>query len=163
NTLARTYAEQLPAIPVPEPFDQHAFWRYTLLTGLVPGVLILLLMPFVPESLVWTERKRAGTLRRPRFGELFSPELRRVTLVGTALSACAYAAAFGALQLTPTQIVPGLSTLAEQQKALKPLRDEAKELNDQLNEVQPQLRAQFKSVPGLEDVVNARSVTAREL
>jgi MFS family permease len=163
NTLARTFAEQLPAIPVPEPFDPHAYWRYTLLTGLVPGVLILVLMPLVPESRVWAERKRAGTLGRPRFGELFSPELRRATLVSTALSACAYAAAFGALQLTPTQVAPGLPSLAEQQKALKPLREEATELNGQLNAIQPQLRAQYPAVPGLEEVVNARSVTLREL
>jgi MFS family permease len=163
NTLARALAEHLPPIPVPEPFDPHAYWRYTLLTGLIPGALILLLMPFVPESRVWMERKRAGALKRPRFRELFSPQLRRVTLVTTALSACAYAAAFGALQLTPTQVVPGLPSLAEQQKELKPLRDEALELNKQLNEVQPKLRAQFQAVGGLEDVVNARAVTLREL
>ena len=84
-------------IPVPA-----APWRYTLLTGLVPGALILLLMPFVPESRVWRERKLAGTLKRPSFGELFSPELRRTTIVTTLLSACGYAAAFGALQLTPS-------------------------------------------------------------
>ena len=74
-------------------------WRYTLLTGLVPGALILLLMPFVPESRVWKAKKPAGTLKRPSFGELFSPELRRTTIVTTLLSACGYAAAFGALQL----------------------------------------------------------------
>jgi MFS family permease len=163
NALAVAYADRLPAIPVPEPFDPHAFWRYTLLTGLVPGVLILLLMPFVPESQVWLERKRAGTLRRPSFGELFAPGLRRVTIVSTALSACAYAAAFGALQLTPTQIVPGMPILAEQQSQLKPLRDEATDLNKQLNELRPNLEARYREVPGLRDVVNARSAAARDL
>lgn len=88
-----------------------AAWRYTLLTGLIPGALILLLMPFVPESRVWAEKKRTGTLKRPRFGELFSPELRRTTIVTTLLSACGYAAAFGALQLTPLQMAPGLPAL----------------------------------------------------
>jgi MFS family permease len=91
-------------------------WRYTLLTGLIPGALILLLMPFVPESRVWAEKKRAGTLKRPRFGELFSPELRRTTIVTTLLSACGYAAAFGALQLTPSIMVPGLPVIAEARK-----------------------------------------------
>ena len=56
NAAALKYASSLPAFPVPEPFDPHAFWRYTLLTGLVPGVLILLMMPFVPESQSWLER-----------------------------------------------------------------------------------------------------------
>ena len=86
---------------------QATAWRYTLLTGLVPGGLILLLMPFVPESRVWREKKLAGTLKRPRFAELFSPALRRTTIVTTLLSACGYAAAFGALQLTPLQMTPG--------------------------------------------------------
>ncbi len=103
----------LPAIPFPAGHDPaNVAWRYTLLTGLVPGLAILLLLPFVPESRVWLERKRAGTLRRPGFGELFSPGLIRTTIVTTVLSACGYAAAFGALQLTPPQIVPGLPALA---------------------------------------------------
>ena len=34
-------------------------WRFTLLTGLIPGALILLMLPFVPESQAWRERKRA--------------------------------------------------------------------------------------------------------
>jgi MFS family permease len=92
---------------------QAAEWRYTLLTGLVPGALILLLMPFVPESRVWWEKKQSGTLKRPRFAELFSPELRRTTIVTTLLSACGYAAAFGALQLTPLQMVPALPVIAQ--------------------------------------------------
>ncbi len=95
-------------LPVPA-----AAWRYTLLTGLIPGALILLLMPFVPESQLWWQRKQAGALRRPRFRELFAPELRAATLTTTVLSACAYAAAFGALQLTPLQIVPGLPVIEE--------------------------------------------------
>lgn len=137
NTLTVDYALSLPALPIAEPFNPHASWRYTLITGLIPGALILLLMPFVPESRRWLERKRAGSLRRPRFGELFAPGLIRTTLVTTGLSACAYAGAFGALQLTPAQVVPGLPSVAEQQKALLPLRQEATELNIQLNRTEP--------------------------
>lgn len=92
-----------------------AAWRYTLLTGLIPGALILFLLPFVPESQVWKKKKLDGTLKRASFGELFTPELRRTTLVTTVLSACGYAAAFGALQLTPLQIAPGLPDLAARQ------------------------------------------------
>jgi MFS family permease len=109
-------AGSLPALPVASGFDPHAAWRYTLLTGLIPGAAILFLLPFVPESRAWLEKKRAGTLKRPRFSELFAPELRRTTLVTTILSACGYAAAFGALQLTPLQIAPGLPDLADKQK-----------------------------------------------
>jgi MFS family permease len=109
----------LPALPVPEGSNAHAAWRYTLLTGLVPGAIILLLMFFVPESRVWAERKKAGTLKRPSLLELFTPELRRTTVVTTVLSACAYAAAFGALQLGPLVMAPGLPAV-EQVKAETP-------------------------------------------
>lgn len=111
GAFVRANPEGVSWLPVPV-----AAWRYTLLTGLVPGALILLLMPFVPESRVWKERKRAGTLKRPRFAELFAPGLRRTTLVTTLLSACGYAAAFGALQLTPLVMVPGLPAVEQAKK-----------------------------------------------
>lgn len=106
------YAADFPAIPTATGASAHAPWRYTLITGLVPGAIILLLMPFVPESTVWAEKKRAGTLKRPSFGELFAPALIRTTLVTTVLSACGYAAAFGCLQVTPSQIILGRPEVA---------------------------------------------------
>lgn len=137
NILAVKYAGDLPGLPLPDPFNGHATWRYTLMTGMIPAILIAFLLPFVPESKVWSERRKAGTLRRPSILELFSPALRRVTLVTAGLSACAYGAAFGALQLTPTQIVPGLPDLAEHRKALKPLQDGARTLNAQWTRTAP--------------------------
>jgi MFS family permease len=111
--------DSLPVIPFLEGHDPNNMaWRFTLLTGLIPGAMILMLMPFVPESRVWAEKKRTGTLTRPSFGALFSPDLIRTTLVTAGLSACAYAAAFGALQMTPIQIVPGLPDLAKERVAI---------------------------------------------
>jgi MFS family permease len=131
-------AASLPAINPGDGFDPHVAWRYTLLTGLVPGALILMLMPFVPESRVWLERKRAGTLKRPSFGELFSPELRTTTIVTALLSACAYAAAFGALQMTPLQIVPGLHDFATRRDTIdaerKLIEEREKLLKEQTGE-----------------------------
>jgi MFS family permease len=109
----------LPALPVGDPANPA--WRYTLMTGLIPALPIALLLPFVPESAVWLERKRSGTLKRPSFAGLFAPGLLRTTLVGTALSACAYAAAFGTLQVTVAQGVPGLPDLAEARAQIAPL------------------------------------------
>jgi MFS family permease len=104
----------LPAVPFPAGhLEQNVAWRFTLLTGLIPGAAILLLMPFVPESYVWKQKKLAGTLRRPSFGELFAPGLLGTTVVTTILSACGYAAAFGAIQLTPLQIAAGLPDMVE--------------------------------------------------
>ncbi len=108
-------------------------WRYLLMTGLLPAIPIALLLPFVPESRVWKEKRAAGVLKRPSFGALFAPELRRVTLVTAILSACAYGIAFGALQVTVARVTPGLPELKEQAKQLAPLRKEAEVLNTKLN------------------------------
>ena len=126
--------DALPALPFPTGYDpKNTAWRYTLLTGLVPGAIILFILPFVPESPVWKRKKLDGTLKRAGFGELFSPALLRTTIVTTLLSACGYAAAFGALQLTPLQIAPGLPDVVAlkkekgffevEQKALKAAAD----------------------------------------
>lgn len=163
NQFAVSFADSLPSIPVRPPLDPNASWRYTLMTGLIPGLFILFMLPFVPESRVWLQRKRAGTLRRPRLAELFTPALRRTTIVTAVLSACAYAAAFGALQMTPAQIVPGLGTLADERAALQPLRKEAVDLNKQFNDITPRLREQQAAVAGLEEVVNDRTAARREL
>ena len=147
----------LPALPVPEIFNNHAPWRYLLMTGLLPAIPIVLLLPFVPESRIWRERRAAGTLKRPSFGQLFSRELCRTTAVTALLSACAYAAAFGALQLTPRSVVPGLSDLAEPRKALKPLQDEARGLNSDLLKAMPNFRTATAEVPGLVELAAERA------
>lgn len=125
----------LPELPVG--VATNAAWRYTLMTGLLPALPIALLLPFVPESAVWLERKKAGTLKRARFSELFAPGLLRTTLVATALSACAYAAAFGTLQVTVTQGVPGLPLpeLTDARGKIKPMDDANKALAKQMQEL----------------------------
>lgn len=110
-------------------------WRYTLMTGLIPALPIALILPFVPESAVWLERKRSGTLKRASFGAIFSPELLRTTLVATVLSACAYAAAFGTLQVTVTQGVPGLPDLAEARAHMAPYIKANTALTNELKEL----------------------------
>jgi MFS family permease len=147
----------LPALHIPDIFNVHATWRYALMTGILPAIPIAVLLPFVPESQVWRERRAAGTLKRPSLGELFSPALRRVTLVTAGLSACAYGAAFGALQLTPLRVAPGTPELLEQRRALKPLLEEAKTLNTQLIEVTPAFNQATEAVPGLRELAATRA------
>jgi hypothetical protein len=72
----------------------------------------MIIRPFLPESPTWRAKKAAGTLRRPSFAALFTPEFRRTTIVTTVMMACAYAAAFGAIQQMP-RIVPGLAEVQE--------------------------------------------------
>jgi MFS family permease len=109
NGLAVTYASNLPAIggfglDVQSP---HAVWRYTLMSGVLPAIPLILIRPFLPESPIWQQKKLAGTLKRPSIAALFSPELRRTTIVTTIMFAMSYGAAFGAIQQIP-QMVPGL-------------------------------------------------------
>ncbi len=44
------------------------------------------------------QKKAAGTLKRPSVAALFSPELRRTTIVTTLMFACSYGVAFGGIQ-----------------------------------------------------------------
>jgi MFS family permease len=100
--VAVTYAEKFPAM-----HGSHEAWRYTLLSGLIPAIPLILTRPFLPESPIWQEKKSKGTLKRPSFAELFRPALRRTTLVSTFLVACSYALASGVILQTP-RMVPGL-------------------------------------------------------
>jgi MFS family permease len=99
-------ASSLPAIR-----GGHEPWRYLLISGLVPAIPLMLARPFLPESPVWTERRAAGVLRRPRFPELFRPRLLRTTIVTTVMVTCGYAASFGANLQVP-RIVPALPEVA---------------------------------------------------
>ncbi|HZY85217.1 MAG TPA: MFS transporter [Gemmataceae bacterium] len=131
--LAEKYAHYLPAIA-----EGNNAWRWTLLSGLIPAVPVMVIRPFLPESPAWKAKKEAGTLRRPSFAELFRPTFRRTTLVTTVLFACSFGAAFGAIQLTP-QMVPGLvpeaqdvPKLRKQLSALSPDSQEAKAIRREI-------------------------------
>ena len=100
--FAVTHANSWPAI-----YGGHDAWRYTLISGLIPAIPLIVIRPFLPESPAWQEKKAAGTLKRPSLAELFRPEYLRTTLVTTLMFACSYGAAFGAIQHIP-RIVPGL-------------------------------------------------------
>jgi hypothetical protein len=100
--VAVTYAERLPAI-----HGRHEAWRYTLLSGLIPALPLVVARPFLPESPSWWAKKSNGTLKRPSFAELFRPGLRKTTLLTTFLVACSYALASGVI-LQTARMVPGL-------------------------------------------------------
>ena len=85
----------------------HEAWRYTLMSGIIPAIPLIVIRPFLPESPRWLEARRAGTLKRPALSAIFAPGLRRTTIVTTLMVACSYAAAFGAIQHVP-RMVPTL-------------------------------------------------------
>lgn len=118
NVLAANIAMSLPAIN-----GGHEAWRYTLISGVIPAIPLILIRPFLPESPAWAKKKAAGTLKRPSIAELFSPELRRATIVTTLVFAGSYGIAFGAIQQMP-QILGGPKGHVE-------IRAEAKKAQDQ--------------------------------
>ena len=132
NGLAVKYALSLPAISMPDWLnlfggtikEAHAPWRYTLMSGIIPAIPLIIIRPFLPESPAWAEKKAKGTLRRPSLAELFSPELRQTTLVTTVMFACSYGAAFGAIQQVP-QMVPGFPQVRAQTEG-KPVPEQKK-------------------------------------
>src|SRR5512134_1523224 len=104
--LAVHFADALPAI-----HGAHAPWRYTLISGVIPALPLMVIRPFLPESPTWKAKKEAGTLKRPSLAAIFQGDLKKVTLVTTLLFACSYGAAFGAIQHVP-RIVPGLAEVS---------------------------------------------------
>ena len=119
--LAVTYSQRLPMI-----HGGHQAWRYTVISGLIPAIPLLLLRPFLPESPIWKKKKEEGTLQRPSILELFHPEFRKTALLSCFMMACAYAASFGMLQHF-ARIIPGapdvkLLSHADQQKIVSALQ-----------------------------------------
>jgi MFS family permease len=96
NVLAAKWALDLPAIN-----GGHEAWRYTLISGVIPALPLIIIRPFLPESPAWAEKKAKGTLKRPSIAELFSPELRQTTVLTTLVFAASYGIAFGAIQQLP--------------------------------------------------------------
>jgi MFS family permease len=101
NAAAAAWALSLPAI-----HGGHEAWRYTLISGVIPAIPLILIRPFLPESPAWAKKKAEGTLKRPSILALFSPELRKTTILTTIVFASTFGLAFGAIQQN-SQILPG--------------------------------------------------------
>lgn len=96
NYYAAMYANSFPEI-----HGGHEAWRYTLISGVIPAIPLILIRPFLPESPAWEKKKAEGRLKRPSIAELFSPALIRTTIITTLIFAASYGLAFGAIQQLP--------------------------------------------------------------
>ncbi|MHB1308188.1 MAG: MFS transporter [Limisphaerales bacterium] len=132
NKICIALVDDLPAI-----HGVHEAWRYTLISGLLPAIPLVLIRPFLPESPVWQRKREAGQLRRPSIRELFQPALRRTTVLTTLVFAASYGIAFGAIQQMP-QILPGHVDVQAVEKAAV---DAAKERAAAADEPAPTPRA----------------------
>src|SRR5262245_53776188 len=115
NGICIQFASRLPEISLPAALSglgtivgPPAPSRYTLISDLIPAIPLIVIRPFLPESPVWAEKRRAGNLKRPTIAALFSQELRRTSIVTAIGFACSLGVAFGAIQQV-TQVVPGLA------------------------------------------------------
>jgi MFS family permease len=79
-------------------------WRVMFFVGIVPAVVALLVRLKVREPERWVEAKSRADARRPSLAELFTPERRRDTLVGTTLAFVAVFGLWGATNWAPTLI-----------------------------------------------------------
>jgi len=126
NYMCAQFADALPAIQ-----GVHEAWRYTLISGVVPALPLILIRPFLPESPVWQKKKDAGTLKRPSIIELFRPGLAKTTIVTTLMFAASYGIAFGAIQqLSQILTAPGVGhkqILANGTEAVKAAKQKAKD------------------------------------
>jgi MFS family permease len=93
NYICAEYASSFPAI-----HGVNEAWRYTLISGVIPSLPLILIRPFLPESPVWQKKRDTGTLKRPSIMELFGPGLAKTTIVTTLMFAASYGIAFGAIQ-----------------------------------------------------------------
>jgi predicted MFS family arabinose efflux permease len=109
------HADSLPPIA-----GGHQPWRYVLISGVIPAIVLMVARPFLPESPVWQEKKAKGSLKRPSMAALFGPEYRKITFITAVMVACTYGASFGAIQQIPLVIpslpdVGRLSRMAQEQ------------------------------------------------
>jgi len=51
-SLLVSYGSHLPAV-----FGGHDAWRYTLMSGVIPALPLIIIRPFLPESPAWQEKK----------------------------------------------------------------------------------------------------------
>jgi MFS family permease len=120
NVLAANLANHLPAI-----HGAHQAWRYTLIAGVIPAIPLIIIRPFLPESPVWQQKKRAGTLRRPNIFELFRAKLGRTTILTTIVFASSYGIAFGAIQQLPQILGSAVGGHKQVAAEVKAARDKA--------------------------------------
>jgi MFS family permease len=74
-------------------------WRWIMLAGASPAVLVLFIALFVPESERWKAARRTATVSPVR--EIFTGSLRYKTLIGIGLSAVALLGTWGSVQWAP--------------------------------------------------------------
>jgi MFS family permease len=95
-------------------FSQYT-WRVMFFVGLIPALVAVLIRLRVREPERWQKAQLTEKRRRLTLVELFTPERRRDTVVGSALAFVAVFGLWGATNWTPSLIreLPGVQNLDE--------------------------------------------------
>ncbi len=88
----------IAVIAMSKPVTQES-WRWVMLVGAVPALLTFVIRLFVPESERW--RHAVENVRPKPVREIFSPELRRRTLLAIAFASVALIGTWGIVQWIP--------------------------------------------------------------
>lgn len=75
-------------------------WRWMMLVGAGPALLVFLIRLFVPESPLWKESVNEGGVAMP-LREIFAPGLRKTTILAIAFSSIALIGTWGSVQWAP--------------------------------------------------------------
>jgi MFS family permease len=78
-------------------------WRWIMLVGAAPALLTFFIRLFVPESERWKSSQQGGSVSPP-VGEIFSPSLRRTTILAICFGAIALIGTWGSVQWIPTWV-----------------------------------------------------------
>jgi len=92
-------------------------WRYVFLSGLLPAAVAFVIRLFVKEPERWKHASCAAA--PPRLAELFTPEFRRITLSGLAMSVVALVTWWSCNAFMPI-VATGLAAVESASRSLEP-------------------------------------------
>ncbi|HVE42441.1 MAG TPA: MFS transporter [Planctomycetota bacterium] len=81
-------------------FNNAPTWRLLFIAGAVPALLTFIIRVFVPESEKW--KSAAGSGPKPTIADIFTPSIRRTTLLGALLAGIALVGTWASVQWIPS-------------------------------------------------------------
>jgi MFS transporter, SHS family, sialic acid transporter len=76
-------------------------WRWVMLAGAAPAILAVFIAKYVPESDRWKESVKQGGKKTAPIREVFSPGLRKTTILGIMLASVVLIGTWGSVQWLP--------------------------------------------------------------
>ena len=84
-------------------FNDAPTWRLLFIAGALPALLTFVIRVFVPESEKWKAAASSGP--KPTVADIFTPSIRKVTLLGAALAGVALLGTWASVQWIPPWVI----------------------------------------------------------